>query len=832
MISRTHVRWLKSTRRCAWRPILNNHHVQGCVPSNLSESFTASRILLNNCNRARYFSSQVQDVMLRCIGKGNALLSHQTRWTEDEIAQANSLVIALLEYPRRTNESIQCMLQLMNRWIDERGEASSYEPWRGLPNRLLNAIKETEPVNVKEGLQLLNKLDTMPNDDHRPDPKAFTMVLAMLYTPTADPKTTAQVAEGLFRRALDRGGQNDVRVWNAYLNVLAHCSIGNPEMSDEAEAVLKEMIQLKLMSSHGVSSVLHALANGGRPERAHALLERLRNMDEVEVTGIMFNTCIDAYAKQGNGEQAEALLRTMLDNNITPDTFSFSTAINAWTQSSHPEAAERAEQLLTMMEKTGYPLDSMSYTPVIVAWSKSNKRFATERALELLQTMERRCLRGEEVACPTHVTYTAAIHALAKSQDPNAVEKAEDLLQRMKDIARSGRRDFVVNKVAYSAVIDVIAKSKAPGAGMKALTLLREMQDRVATGDSQAVAPNVFTYNTVIAAFANHGEAFEARAILEEMIEEAARGNQDVSPDASTYGTVMNSYANWKSPESAPEALDLLEMMDTNYENDKSQPQPNVYVFTGVIQALMHTTWRDAPDLAEALLKRMQEEFKAGNVDAQPNTKSLGAVLEVCGAHLGKFKAPERFSSLIEWAFAESMNGNDAIKPDRYCYNLLLMAWVESRRKDALRRMYDVLRIMSTSKDENTKPDTHSYVQLMTVIHRSKTQDGPTELLRILHFLLAEYAKGKERLKPSSKALYLALSSCDSCDILDELGRIMLDAEEWLLTPLAFQLYFDASRRLAFGNALLLEELYDLSKKTTKWNSSVEEAYTGIYNVI
>jgi pentatricopeptide repeat protein len=722
------------------------------------------------------------------------------------------------------------MLQLMNRWIDERGEASSYEPWRGLPNRLLNAIKETSPVNVEDGVQLLNKLDSMPDDAHRPDPKAFTMVLAMLHMSTGDRKRTVQVAEDLFRRALDRGGRNDVRVWSAYLNVLAHCSIGNVEVSDEAEEILKEMIQLKLMCSHCVSSVLHSLANSGRPERAHALLERLRNTDGVEVTDIMFNTCIDAYAKQGNGEQAEALLRTMLENSdITPDTFSFSSAINAWTRSGHPEAAERAEQLLTLMEKTGCALNAMSYTPVIVAWTQSRKPFATERALELLHTMESRCLRGDEGACPTHVTYTAAIHALAKSQDPNAVEKAENLLQRMKDVARSGRKDFVVNKIAYSAVIDVIAKSRAPGAGMKAVALLREMQDLAGAGDPHVIAPNVFTYNSVIAAFAYLGEASHARSLLEEMIEEAARGNHDVSPNSSTYGTVMNSYANWRSPESAQQALALLAIMETNYKNDKSKPRPNVYVYTGAIEALTHGEKRTAPDLAQALLERMQAEFKAGNADAKPNAKSLGTVLEVFAVHLAKFKLPERITSLLEWALAESMNGNVAIKPDRYCYNLLLMAWAQSRRNDALLKMYEILRIMSTSKDEHSKPDTHSYVQLMTVIHRSKTYDAPIENLRILHFLLEEYAKGKRRLQPSSRALHLALASCDCCQILDEIGRIMLDAEEWLLTPFSFQLFFEASRRLAFGNASLLEELYNLSKKTTKWDSGVEEAYTGVY---
>lgn len=805
-----------------------------------SASPSLNRIDSNLSCRGRLFSTTVRITTSSLVEKTKALLSNQISWSEKELSQADFLIASLLQYPR-SHDSVQCTAQILNRWIDETRSGIDCTRLIGLPHRVLNAMKESETVSVEDALQLLNKMESIPDEAHRPDAKSFTMVLNMLSASPGNART-AELAEDLFQRALARGGQEDVMVWNSYLHVLSKCSIGDREASYRAEEVLKQMIRSKVVDHFSFAIVLHALANTGRPDRAQALLERMMNMDEVEATETMFNTCIDAFAKQGNGEQAEALLQTMLGrrSNLPPSTVAFASAINAWANSQHPEAAERAQKLLTRMEDLSCPPTTESYTAAIVAWSNSNKPWATKRARELLQTMETRCLHGEEQACPTIASYTSVIHALAKSRDRNSVKDAENLLQQMKEIARSGRRDFVLNKITYSAVINVLAKSRAPDAHKKALKLLREMQ-ALAKTEGPHVAPNAVTFNSVITAFANQGEASEARMLLDEMIDEVSRGNEEVTPDTFTYAAVLHAYSKWRNSDSPRQSLELLEKMEAEYKNGNMKVKPNTVVYSSAIASLVHSQRQDAPEHAEALLKQMHEAFKRGNADVKPNSRVLGAVLQVWATSRST-EAPERATSLIKWAEAESKDGNRDVKPNRICYNYLLAAWAKSGREEAFTRVQKILVAMSNSEDDDVKPDVHSYLRLMTAMPTS-SEDAPALQLRVLKFLFSAYAQGNQRLKPTPRTIHLVFMSCTSfrgtkasskaaCIALEEVGKIVLSADAWVLNALTFRLFFDASCHLAFGNRALIDELYQFCKRTRNWDEKVEQSYKRLRNII
>jgi hypothetical protein len=83
------------------------------------------------------------------------------------------------------------------------------------------------------------------------------------------------IVDEIFQRGLLRGGARDVRRWNTYLHVLLTLSITDTKASDRAEEILKEMIRLKIANSISFAITLRALAKGGRPDRAQAVLERL-----------------------------------------------------------------------------------------------------------------------------------------------------------------------------------------------------------------------------------------------------------------------------------------------------------------------------------------------------------------------------------------------------------------------------------------------------------------------------------------------------------------------------------------------------------------------------
>ena len=180
------------------------------------------------------------------------------------------------------------------------------------------------------------------------------------------------------------------------------------------------------------------------------------------------------------------------------------------------------------------------------------------------------------------------------------------------------------------------------------------------------------------------------------------------------------------------------------------------------------------------------------------------------------------------------------MKPDLYCYNHVLLIWAKSRHEYALVRVTDIVREMSLSKDEDCKPNTDTYIRLMTALYYSRDHNSPWHLLRTFRFLQREYANGDERLQPSPRALNLTLMACATFSgtdvqsigvrsILRQVGELILTAEVSVLSKSGFRLFFDASRHLALSDSSLISSVYTLSKSSNMWDEEVEEVYRKLY---
>jgi hypothetical protein len=801
-----------------------------CLPS---DSNSGSRRFLSS---VRVLSSE-SDLVVKA--KDFLDRTQSTGWKEKELSQAKSLALVLLQQsPTSAVQKEQYTEQaarILLRWIKESNNSESRVSSSGalrICHQVLNTMKESATAaSVTEALHLLNQMESLRNKRQRPDAVAFTIVLNMLAASDAD----ANVAEELFQRSLDRGGREDYMVWNSYLHVLSKCSIVDSQMSDKVEEVLTEMIGLNLTTANSFAIVLHALANSGRADRAHALLGRMMKLNELEVTTSMFNTCIDAYAKQGNGERSEALLRTLIAHErLSPSYVSFCSAINAWAKSRHPDAAERAEDLLLRMEDMNCSPGTESFTAAIDAWARSKKPYATKRAKNLLETMETQYLNGNSNVCPTISSYASVIHSFANSSDFYAARDAEMLLEKMKQIAASGRKDFVLNTIAYSTVIDVLAKSRAPDAHHRALALLRDMQARAKT-EGPHVAPNEVTYNSVISAFAHRGGVEVAQMLLDEMIEAASTpGNEQIAPDTISYGAVLNAYSKWRDARSSEKALKLLETMESEYKGGNARVKPNTVAYTCAIMSLVHSRSPESPIKAEALLKQMQDAYDQGDTGVKPNSYTLGAVLQVWVSSR-EAQAPERIASLLKWGEKEYDAGSCDLKPSRICYNYLLEAWAKSGREGALQQVREVMLYMSKSNNQDLKPDVSSYIRLMTAIQQSRLKDSPKQQLRVVKGLFDAYANGDKLLKPNARVLNLALIACseaqgtmgskEACRVLEKLGKLIVSSQGWAPLPTSYKLFFDAGRVLGFDNRTLLKEVHQACNETGSWNADVEQAY-------
>jgi pentatricopeptide repeat protein len=125
-------------------------------------------------------------------------------------------------------------------------------------------------------------------------------------------------------------------------------------------------------------------------------------------------------------------------SDVSPDSATYTTTINAWARSREIDAVERAEEILEMCEES-FKLgnihakpNTLTYNSMINCYSKS-RLGASDKALAMLQSMKERSQAGAEWCSPDVVTYTSVIDTLAKEQTAEATEMAEKLLEELEN---------------------------------------------------------------------------------------------------------------------------------------------------------------------------------------------------------------------------------------------------------------------------------------------------------------------------------------------------------------------------------------------------------------
>ena len=142
------------------------------------------------------------------------------------------------------------------------------------------------------------------------------------------------------------------------------------------------------------NAVLDAWANSvldNHAQRGEGLLNKMMVENKVQPNTISFNACIDAYAKNGDGDKAEELLNKMDDlwrkqgiKEFKPDTRSYNSVMNAFSKSLEKNAAAKAETILRKMEVKP---DFFSFAIVINAWARSLEYGKAKKAQQLYLEM-------------------------------------------------------------------------------------------------------------------------------------------------------------------------------------------------------------------------------------------------------------------------------------------------------------------------------------------------------------------------------------------------------------------------------------------------------------
>ena len=605
------------------------------------------------------------------------------------------------------------------------------------------------------------------------------------------------------------------------------------------------------------NSVIHAHACAGSAMKAHNLLNRMENCgnnssssnngriingnksNKIKPDTVTYTTVIDAWAKssaRGALKNAEDLLRRMeelyaeqnnnqMTNNSTdvvlikPNTVTYNAVLYARSRH-HSHSAEAVEEMLKRMEYM-YEVDGnvdvrpsiISYNTLLHAWSKQSAtgdEAAGAKAEQLLCRIE--CMHHTNDGCenenssnlyrhirPNTVTYSTVIDALSKSNVRGAAIKAQKLLDYME---HSENVDVKPNTVTYTSVIDAWAKNTSShhrnNAAQNAERILLHMEKLYACTGDVRVKPNSLTYSSVINAWSksNDSRAIDkAEAILQRMesLYDYGSGDVGVRPETVTYTSVIDALAKGGKAE---RALELLELMETRFDDGADDLKPTVHTYNAVMNALAKSrgVTCNAPALADALLIRMNKRFEAGLLDAGPDAMTYTTMMNV----LAKSHVHDSVQRAEKIMKKMSSNQDDEfLKPAALSYSSLINVWAKSNLDGAANRAELILRTCIQEQESISKLESkcngefsstqievvsQSYDAVIDAWARSKEENRGERAEVIFYEMLKRHQAGYAKAKPTIRSVNKVLLSWARCNSEDAAHRaeVFLDRVDTL----------------------------------------------------
>lgn len=464
-------------------------------------------------------------------------------------------------------------------------------------------------------------------------------------------------------------------------------------------------------------------------------------------------------------------------NSLKPNLRSFGIVINSYAQMG---AAREAHELLDVMYhlhaegKDWLRPHVAHYNSIIHAWMKSGEHGYLDEVDALLKEME----EGSELIRPNRIAYNSVINVLAKAGE---LERAERILDRMcmsiDGKAGGSTNDMMVTPdiISFNGVLHALAKSGKRGSAQRAEELLQRLEAMYYKQNSEqndVIRPDVYTYNTVIDAWAKSCQyesdaAERAEALLRRMEEMYASGNKSVKPDTISYTTVIDAWSKCGKSVAGERAEALLKSMDDMFLLGNEDIKPNTRTFTACLNAF--STSND-PSRAEALFERMHRMFEMGNKDIRPSVETYNAMIKVWACS-DRDDAPERAQALL-FSISDNKLIHEKdwnIKPNVISFNTVLNMWALRAwtRHDAVENAEHIVKLMESlhadEGDQRYKPNERTYTALMRCWLRSGLPDAVERADSLLKVMRDMYHDGDADLKPNSITYLTVINAWAKC---------------------------------------------------------------------
>ncbi|KAL7546996.1 hypothetical protein ACHAWF_010316 [Thalassiosira exigua] len=485
----------------------------------------------------------------------------------------------------------------------------------------------------------------------------------------------------------------------------------------------------------------------------------------------LLNFMVDLVKKASRSKQRKAgkMQQGPRLNVPKPTAETINGVLKAWVVTPNcSNVAQRAEAVLAKLAiwqseglLWGISADTVSYNICINAWKhNSHIKGAAQRATEILNLMEDQ----STTVAPDVISYATCIGAWADcaSQEPSAGRCAEEILMRMVDRNKNAGGDESIaprpTTRCFNAVLLAYANGRQRGGGKRALELLRFMETLNSEGSD--LSPDTYTFNIVIKAMANcreDGAARKANNLLQMMELSYSKGDTRLKPDLITFNTVLDA---WGQEGDAQQAERLIEKMLNKGDGVK----PNAHSYTAVL-----TAWSRSKDKsivmrrAEDLFDDIERRYAAGETDYRADTSVYNALIN-CWAKSGERKALYRVTQLLSLMEELGLQGGDSdVQPNSRTYCAVLDTLARSKNYKAVNKSTEILQRMEDFYSKgygSVRPCTRAYSIVISTIARSRQKNKAVTAQELLHRMESEYRAGNSSCRPNVFSYNAVLNAC------------------------------------------------------------------------
>jgi pentatricopeptide repeat protein len=441
-----------------------------------------------------------------------------------------------------------------------------------------------------------------------------------------------------------------------------------------------------------------------------------------------------------------------------------------------------------------------------------------DHAMTILKTMVEAQDKDHSTAvAPNTVSYNNVVHAYAKSGRPQG---AQDVVRLMIGRYKQGLSDVKPDIVTFNSLLFAYSSSGRDDAGRSAERIL-DWMEKLSEDEGINVEPDVYSYTTVIDAYAKSSKPERAESVLHRLLQRRNEG-YDVEPTVNTFTAVLGAFARAKGKDSPVRAASVVKLME-----DLHLAGVDVAPTTVTYNALIHV-WNkrrnhpDAPAQVLGILQAMKEK----PTHAQPNTRTYNTVLST-------LSSSKNDHLLTAEALMEEMRSlrDPNVKPNSITYNCFLNILANTKSIHAISRAYEIFDLMKENRASGkaeAAPISETYNTMMKLESKSPHGGGARAAEKLLEELESLQNFGDVYLKPTASSY----STCINAWSRD--GKSSPEERLWRANILMDKMMaaYEAGNEGALPNTIVFNSLLSVYKSVAFQGISLDHQDRVVHEIL